>query len=131
MSLRHVAAPIAGVLVGSVVVALVETAGRALFPTPPAPSGDATAMRAYVATLPFEALAAVVAGWWLGTFAGASSAVLIAGRRPLLQAGIVTGVLLLATVANLALMPHPWWMVVFGPVRILLAGWLATRLEAR
>lgn len=131
MPLRQIAAPVVGVIVGSVVVALVEMAGRALFPGPPAPAGDATAMRAYVAALPFGALAAVAAGWWLGALAGVWAAVLVAAQRPRLHAGIVVGVLLLATVANLAMLPHPLWMVVLGPLGILVAGWLAMRLAVR
>ena len=131
MLLRQIAAPIVGILVGSVIVALVETAGRAVFRAPPAPSGDATAMRAYVAALPVGALATVVAGWWLGSFAGVWAAVLVAARRPRLHAGIVVGVLLLATVANLVMLPHPLWMTVLGPLGILVAGWLAMRVGAR
>ena len=89
------------------------------------------AMRAYVAALPVGALAAVVAGWWLGTFAGVWAAVVVAAQRPRLHAGIVIGVLLLATVANLVMLPHPLWMTVLGPLGILAAGWLAMRLAAR
>jgi len=82
MSIRQIVAPIAGVVLGSIVVAVVETAGRALFPVDPPPAQDAEALRAYMAALPAGALAMVVAGWWLGTFVGAWSAVRIAHRRP-------------------------------------------------
>lgn len=128
MSIRQIVAPIAGVVLGSIIVALMETAGRALFPVGQPPTQDAAALRAYMAAQPLGALAMVLAGWWLGTFAGAWGAVSIADRRPRLHAGIVTGVLLLATAANLALLPHPLWMVVLGPLGILAAGWIASRL---
>jgi len=130
MSIRQVLAPIIGVVIGSVVVAVIETAGQALFRMP-APSGrDAAAWKTYVSALPPAALVTVLVGWWLGTFAGAWSGVRLAGRRPALHAAIVTCVLLLATVANLVMLPHPLWMSVLGPLGILWAGWLALRLRA-
>ena len=127
MRVRQVLAPVVGVIVGSVVVALVEAAGHAVYPAPSLGEARGSAMPAMV-TIPFGAAAFVVAGWWLGTVAGASAAVKVVGGRPLLHAGIVTGVLLLATVANLVMLPHPPWMVVLGPLGILAAGWLASRL---
>lgn len=128
MSARQVLAPLAGVVIGSIVIALVEAAGSAAYPVAPPPAQDAAALRAYVAALPFGAFVFVVAGWWLGTAVGAWTAVRLAGRVPLRQAGIVTGVLLLATAANLAMLPHPSWVVVLGPLGIVAAGWVASRL---
>jgi len=80
--------------------------------------------------LPDGAFAIVLLGYFIGTFAGAALAAWIAGRFHVLHAGIIGVLSLLGTALNMAMLPHPVWMVVIGqlqPVPVsLLAGWLVT-----
>lgn len=120
--LRQVLAPVAGVVVGAAVVALVEAAGRSFYPTPtvvPAEQGQLV-----VGALPLGALAAVVVAWGLGAMAGSFVAALIARRHARRAALIAGGVLLASTVANLVMIPHPIWMMLAGPL-VVAAGTLA------
>lgn len=119
--MRQILAPIAGVVVGSLVVAAVERIGHAAYPAPTLDLNDVAAMRAEIARLPIGALWFVLAAWWLGAFGGAVSAVRLAGRRPWLHAGIVGGVMLAAVVANLAMIPHPSWFAVVGVAGVAVA----------
>lgn len=129
--IRHLAAPIAGIVCGAAVVAAVEAVGHALFPFAPPRNAEPAALRAAMASAPLGALISVLVAWWLGAFAGAWTAVKIAPGRPTLHAAIVAGVLLLATVTNLIMLPHPWWMAVGGPAGIVVAVVLGCRLAQR
>lgn len=119
--MRQILAPIAGIVVGSLVVAAVEALGHAAYPAPTLDLNDVAAMRAEIARLPIGALWFVLAAWWLGAFGGVAAAVRLAGRRPWLHAGIVGGVMLAAVVANLAMIPHPSWFAVVGVAGVAVA----------
>lgn len=90
-------------------------------------SGDREAMAAYVASQPPETLALIVVGSAVAAFVGAAVAARFAGRgeRP---GWIVAGLLLLATAANFAMIPHPIWMVLSAVIAILVAGWLGAKV---
>jgi hypothetical protein len=98
-------------------------------------SGDQEAMRAAVAehlpTAPIGALMFPPLGWIVGTFTGGLTAALIAGRKPMLHAGLVAALPLLGTVANLAMIPHPAWMWAAGMIGVPLAAVTAGLLGPR
>ncbi len=123
--MRQFLAPVAGVVVGSLVVAAVEWLGHAAYPAPTLNLDDVAAMRAEIARLPIGALFFVLAGWWLGALAGTATAVRLAGRRPWLHAGIVGVVMVAAVAANLAVIPHPAWFAVLGVAGVVAACWVA------
>lgn len=127
--LRAALAILGGIGVAMVVISLVEMVGARVNPRPAGlDMSDMDAMRAYAASLPASAIAIVLVGWLAGTFVGGFVAALIARRRPLLFSGIVGGVVLLATMINLALLPHPLWLSFSAVLGIPLAAWLASRL---
>jgi hypothetical protein len=72
----------------------------------------------------------VLAAFASGTFAGGYLAARVAGRAPLLHAGIVAALFFLGSVMNLRTLPgHPTWFAVvnlamFAPIAWL-AAWLA------
>lgn len=124
LPLRSVLAVITGCVVAFVVVALVESWGHWVYPLPR--DLDLTQperLAEFIQTLPAGAFGFVLAAWFLGTFVGGVTAALIARRRPFVTTGIVAGVVLLATAANLYLIPHPLWFAVTGIAGIL-AAWL-------
>lgn len=97
--------------------------------TPPPNLNDKDAMRAYIEGQPFGVLAGLIAGWAVAVFAGASLASRFAHRGEW-PGFIVTGLFLLATLANFLMAPHPRWMVMVGVTAILFAGWLGSRTGA-
>jgi hypothetical protein len=72
----------------------------------------------------------VLIAWFLGVLAGASTALLIAGRR---QPGgwIVAGVLFTFAVWTMTTIPHPPWMIVGAVLAEILAAFAADRAFGR
>ena len=126
---KNIAAGIAGVVVAFVLVWLVEMLGHAVYP-PPAnlDFADADAMRDYIATLPIGAFLFVGGAWFVATLGGTITACKIGTAKPMVFAAVVGGLMLVATAANLIMIPHPLWFAVLGIVGILVAAWLGMKL---
>lgn len=119
---------LAGVVVGMAVVMAVEFLGVTLF-SPPGGLDvtDEAALRAAMDTMPTSALAFVVLAWTLGAVAGTFTAARITRSLLALVAG---GLVLAATLFNLASFPHPAWMWVLGLLGVAGGAWLGFRLGA-
>ena len=125
---RQVSAIVAGIVIAIALVAIAEIAAHFIYPPPSdLDLANTAAVRAWVATLPFGAFALVLMGWALGALLGVSSAVLIAGRRPV-AGWFVALVFLTAALFNLVTLPSPTWfkiagvlLVVSGPMIAMLA----------
>jgi len=122
---KNIAAGIAGVIIAVALVWLVETIGHAVYP-PPAnlDFADPDAMRAYMATIPLGALLFVAAAWFIGTLGGTFAACKIGSAKPFTFAIVVGGLMLIATAANLIMIPHPIWFSILGVAGIFIAAWL-------
>lgn len=126
---KNIAAGIAGVVIAVALVWLVERIGHAVYP-PPADLdfADPDAMRAYMATVPGGALLFVGGAWFIGTLGGTFTACKIGSAKPLTFAAIVGGLMLVATAANLIMIPHPIWFSILGVAGIIIAAWLGMTL---
>ena len=83
---RTILGVVAGVIAGGVIVFATEAVGHSLFPPPPAINlADPEDVKRLMASLPAGAFAFVLAGWFLGSFAGAFVARL--GRQGLCRVG--------------------------------------------
>ena len=125
--MRMILGIVAGVVVSSLCVLLVETVGHSLFPPPP--SLDVTTPEGrerLFASMPPAAFAFVVSGWFLGTLVGGWVANAIARRA--LAGWVVALLIILGGLWTMATIPHPYWMWVVGPALPLLSAWLAQRL---
>ncbi|MDH3429121.1 MAG: hypothetical protein OEM60_10015 [Gammaproteobacteria bacterium] len=127
--IRDAAAVIAGVVTAFVLIMLIEKLGHLIYP-PPADLdwSDPAAVRPYIATLPLLALLFPMFAWMIGTFAGSRLACFIGTARPLTLAGIVGGLVLAATIANLIVIPHPLWFSILSVLGIAASAWLAMQL---
>jgi len=124
---KNIAAGVAGVVIAMVMVWLVEKVGHAVYPPPPdLDFADADAMRAYVETVPLGALLFVAAAWFIGTLCGTCAACAIGTAKPMIFAMVVGGLMLIATIINLVMIPHPMWFSVLGVVGIMIGAWLGT-----
>lgn len=123
--LRSVLAVLAGIAAGVIVVAVVDTLVFRLYPLPAGTdTSDPAALRDAVATMPLQAFVLLLAGWVLAALASSWVAARLATRRLVLHGAIGGGLLLAATLANLAAVPHPTWMwaaaVVLLPVAVVM-----------
>ena len=128
---KNIAAGVAGIAIAIAIVWLIEMVGHSVYPPPPNLNfADADAMRAYTSTLPIGALLFVVGAWIVATLCGTFAACKIGTAKPVIFAGVVGGIMLIATAANLIMIPHPLWFSIFGIVGIIVAAWLGMTLGA-
>ena len=131
-TLRLSLALFAGIIAAFITIALVETAGHALFP---APAGldyaDPAALKGYVDALPLAAKLFVLAAWLFGTVDGVFVACMIDRSRHRLCAGVIGTAVFLATAANLFIIPHPAWLAAAGLIGIPIAAFLTAGLCRR
>lgn len=126
---RGIGATVVGVLVAGLSIAGVEWLGHRLYPPPAGlQANDLEALAAHAATMPIGALLFVLLAWLLGVFLGGLVAVLLAGRRPQLYAGVIAAVILLGAIANFAMIPHPAWFMALTVPTLPLAGFAAAAL---
>jgi uncharacterized membrane protein YoaK (UPF0700 family) len=138
--IRTISATIAGVVLAFVVIALMDKINHTLNPPSEAIVAAAAerdmdavrhAVQDWLKTAPQMALILIPVAWIAGAFWGALLASWIARRRSILPALVVGAVVLLATIANLRMLPHPAWIAIVGlggiPPAALTAWWLIPR----
>ncbi len=130
--IRSIAGGVAGIAVAVGTVAAFELLGRTVGALRPPPVSRAPeALSAYFQGLPVSALLFVALGWFVAVLLGSYAAVLISRSRPVLFSLLVGGVILLAAVANFALLPHPVWFVAVGIAAVALATLFAAKITGR
>ena len=138
--IRGIFGTIVGLLVAFVVIAVTDAINHRLYPPPEAirtaaMKQDFVALRAavkeWLPNAPLLTQILVPTGWIVGTFLGAITAAGIARARPLVPVLIVGGLVWLATMANLRMLPHPAWMAACGLIGIPLAALTAFGLTPR
>jgi hypothetical protein len=103
-----------------------------IYPLPPGTDmGDPESLRQGIASLPVAAFLLLVAGWAIAAGAGSYLAARLARQSAAMHGLIVTLFVLVATIANMARIPHPIWMWPAAIILITGAGWAAARLGAR
>ena len=126
---KNIGAGIAGVVIAIAIVWLIEMVGHSVYPPPPKLDfADADAMRAYTSRLPIGAFLFVGGAWFVATLCGTFAACKIGTAKPIVFAGVVGGLMLSATAANLMMIPHPLWFSMLGVVGIIVAAWLGMTL---
>jgi hypothetical protein len=121
---KRIAAVFIGLMLGALVIWAFETMGHNFYP-PPADLDptNKTQLALAIANAPLGALLFIVLAYALGAFFAAMVAQFISnGTRPI-TAGITGAVLLMLTIANLVLIPHPVWMVIASICVVCLFTW--------
>jgi hypothetical protein len=131
-TVRKIVAVIAGLAVAFLVIVVVEMICHAIYPLPQDVNPlDPQSLKSAMAGMPVGALVGVVLAWILGALAGSFTAAKIAGSGGLLP-GLGVGIfLLLASVLNMAVLPHPVWVWAAALILIPTASVLGTRLAGR
>lgn len=117
---RKIAGVVVGLVAAGLVVWLVESIGQSAFPPPAGFDPE----KPDLALVPFATILSIAVAWVLGPLVGGLVATLV-GRSPGPIPALVVGIFFLAAdVANLALIPSPWWLWVVGVLAPLPAAWL-------
>ena len=121
---RQIIGVVAGVVVGGAIVFITELVGHSAFPPPAGTDlSNPDHIARLIDSLPIGAFVMVLAGWFLGSLAGA----LVANRiaRNTLAGWIVAVLFILLTAYNFTVIPHPVWMMAAGVALPLVAAWIA------
>jgi len=126
---RSLLACLAGLVLGSVVIGVVEFVGHQIYPPPAGiDPRDPESIRRAMETISMGALLVVLVAWAIGSVVGGLVAARLAPRQPMRCALIVGAMLLLAGIANLIMLPHPLWFSIVAVLLFLPAAWLGGRL---
>ncbi len=121
-----------GVVAAVLVVVLMDGVVTSIYPLPAGTDArNPESLRQAVAGLPVAAFMLLVAGWALAAGVGAYIAARLATHARATHGLIVALFVLVATLANLARIPHPGWMWPAALMLIPAAGWAAVVLVAR
>ncbi len=134
---RGIIGTVVGLVVAFAVIVSVHFVSHLLYPPPEAirtamHHNDYAAMRMaaaeYFPRAPWMALVLIPVAWVAGSFWGTLAATAITRGKTCVPAIVIGGFLLLGTVMNLRMIPHPLWIAVSGlagvPAAALVAWWL-------
>jgi hypothetical protein len=117
--IKKIAAAVIGIVVAGGIVFAVESLGHTVYPLPAdLDMNDPVEFGNYVESLPIGAFIFVAGAWVLGTLGGGLLACFIAGDKPRVYSSIVGGFVLVATIANLIMIPHPLWFSISSLIAI-------------
>lgn len=124
--LKKILALVIGLVICITTVALLEQLNHFLFIPESASTADAhdpSVARSFMKNLPVAAYLMVLFAWLAGTALGIATASLLLKRVSRLFVPVITGIILLSTMANFYLLPHPSWMIVAAVLLLPLTGW--------
>ena len=129
---RSALAVILGVAAGVVVIFIVEYLSHMVYP-PPAGLNmqDPEVLKTLLANASIGALLLVALAWAAGSFAGSWLAARVARQSQLRCALIVGGLLMIAGISEMLMIPHPIWFWVLGTVVFIPVAYLGGRLATR
>lgn len=132
---RDVTGAVIGVMVAMLTVMLFNWVSHLAFPPPEfVDPTDTESMIAYMKEASIAALMIVLAGYLIAAFDGTLIAALIGRARTMYFAMIVGVLLLVGTVTNLIMIPHPAWFVVSSVAGIVVfaaaAAFVGDRIRA-
>ena len=120
-----------GVIAAVFIVILMDTLVGNMYSLPPGTGANPESLQQAVAALPVAAFVILVTGWVLAAGVGSYLAARLATHARAIHGMIVALFVLVATIANLAKIPHPFWLWPATIILIPAAGWAATRLVPR
>lgn len=129
--IKKIAAAVIGIVVAGGIVFAVESLGHTVYPLPAdLDMNDPVEFGNYVESLPIGAFIFVAGAWVLGTLGGGLLACFIAGDKPRVYSSIVGGFILVATIANLIMIPHPLWFSISSLVAIAVTTYVTGNIAS-
>ena len=131
-TIRSALVLLGGVVAAVFVVILMDTLVGNIYSLPAGTDpNNPDSLRQAVAALPVTAFLILVTGWVLAAGVGSYLAARLATHARLIHGMIVALFVLVATIANLAKIPHPFWLWPATIILIPAAGWVAAKLVTR
>ncbi len=129
---RKILGGLTGMVAAFSVIALVQSIGHQIYPTPEGlDMNDTEAFAAYVESLPAGAFIPVLLSYFAGTAAGTFVGGWIAGGSGMTYAVIFGTLILTLTVVNLFMIPHPLWFSIIAVIGIPAAAYAAGRFAPK
>ena len=126
---RNTFAVVLGAALAVTIVFVGDAVVHHFWPLPPGiDAHDRAQMRQALAAFPFIAFLVLVCGWMLAAALGAFVATRLSSPRQARGGRLVTILILLGTLANLAGIHHPGWMWPAAILLVLFGGWIGTRV---
>lgn len=127
--IRMILGVVIGVAVGIGLVMVGDAINHRLWPPPPdVQVTNPEAIRAYMQTAPITSLLGLPVTWTIAAFSAAFAGAKIGAKT---WAGWIAGALIFAaTCLNLAMIPHPLWMLAVAIVFVPAAAWFGGKLGA-
>lgn len=88
-------------------------------------------MAELVANMPAASFGVLVLGWFAGAFVGSWVAGRVARTGKRTAGYLVAALLLLATAINFVSFTHPLWVMIAGPILVLLGGFYGSKAGAK
>ena len=127
--LRNVLALLGAALVAMVLIACIQAVGGKLYPPPPGLDfNDKAAVARFAATLPLPAFLIILVSYLVGVTVGAWLACRISVTEKRRQGVMIGALFVVASIMNLASLPHPAWFWVANLAIVPFAAWLGMRL---
>ena len=131
-TIRSALVLLGGVIAAVFVVILMDTLVGNIYSLPAGTdASNPDSLRQAVAALPVAAFLVLVTGWVVAAAVGSYLAARLATHARLVHGMVVALFVLVATVANLAKIPHPFWLWPATIILIPAAGWAAAQLVTR
>jgi hypothetical protein len=131
-TIRSALVLLGGVVAAVFVVILMDTLVGNIYSLPAGTDpNNPDSLRQAVAALPVAAFLILVAGWVVAAAVGSYIAARFATHARVIHGMIVALFVLVATIANLAKIPHPFWLWPATIILIPAAGWAAAKLVTR
>lgn len=132
LALKKILALLIGLMVSIGTIALLEQFSHWLYPPGSMPDWqDPSAVAAYMQSLPVGAYLLVLLARFSGVVTGIVVATLLVKRVSRLFVVAITGMVWLATLANIYMIPHPAWIAVVSLLLLPVVGWLSGHLLQR
>ena len=126
---RMILSILAGLLVGSIIVHLVEMLGHSIYPPPEGIDfNDPEKLTELVASMPIGALIMVIVGWGVGALTAGFTSAAISNDKRMMGALITGGIFMLFGLAMLILIPHPMWFSIAGMAVYIPCAYLGGKL---
>ena len=126
--MKNVLATIAGFIAASLIVYLIEHIGWKFFPLPDTINPmDAESLKQNIDLIPKGSMIFVILAHAIGTFSGLILAGFIS-KKSLIPSYIVGGLMILATITNLVMIPSPIWFIILDLFGVIMAFFIAKNI---
>ncbi len=130
--LRKIAGAVAGIVSAVLTVMAIQWLSHTLYPMPSdLDPTDSSAIAAHIATAPVAMLLLVLLSYVSATIDGVLVAAIIGRAKPVAYALLIGLLMLVMTIGNIIMIPHPYWFSAAAILGIVIAAWLAARLATR